>query len=151
MAAPPNMPPQPSGALDHQVDRREVRDHQIEVEVEALFYNLRCNEYPTVPHLGAPRAAEGTHNFGFDALAVEHGEARVEEQRLKSRRTQRSQAAIASSTLLRTKATRAPACAAVTTREGRFKIADLGGGHEARKTIANGLGHLVWCCRVQRW
>ena len=43
------MPPQPPGALDHQVDRREIRKHYVEIEIEGLLNHLGRDEHPPCP------------------------------------------------------------------------------------------------------
>jgi hypothetical protein len=140
------MPPQPPGALDDQIDGREVRDHQIEVKVEALLYDLCCNKHlpPWRIGTGFSAAAETTHNFCFDALPVGHGEAGVEQQRLQSRF---AEAVAGIDCLVNAVAHEGHPRARLRRRDDprkrAFKITDPGGGHETRKTISNGLGRLV--------
>ena len=73
--------PEAAGALDEQVDGGEIGNHEIEVEVEALFDDLRGHQHPATT-LGRPGVlAEPLQHVFLDAQPVAHGEAGMEELR----------------------------------------------------------------------
>jgi hypothetical protein len=82
------VPPQPPGTLDQKVDRRKIGYHEVEIEVETLLNNLRCDEHPTASHIHVSVTAEAAHHFRFDKLAIAHRKPRVEQKRIKSRGVQ---------------------------------------------------------------
>ena len=52
------MAPQPPGALDDQVDRREIGDHDIKIDVERLLGDLGGHENPPAALLDRSTGAE---------------------------------------------------------------------------------------------
>ncbi len=53
----PWMSPKPPSALQHQIDRREVANHQVEIEVEALLNDLSGDQNCFARPLGISRLA----------------------------------------------------------------------------------------------
>ncbi len=79
------MAPQPAGALEEGIDRREIGDHQVEIEVERTLGDLGRHQHPAAPSLRRRLLAEPGPHPVLDREAVAHGEAGVEEVGIEAR------------------------------------------------------------------
>ena len=73
---------QSSGALQQQIDRCEVRDHRVKIQVQALLYNLCGNQNHSFwsVRIGSRTIfAEGLQALEFASLPVGHGIAGVKQ------------------------------------------------------------------------
>jgi hypothetical protein len=64
------MPPESASPLQQQVDRREIRHHHIEVEVEGLLDHLSGNHYTTASLLRIRVPAEPLQQRPLACLSV---------------------------------------------------------------------------------
>src|SRR5699024_991091 len=74
------VPQAPTGAVQRQVDRCEVADHQIEVDIDALFDD-RCrheNRCPRTFPFPCPVRAEAPYDLARDVFALAGGESGVQ-------------------------------------------------------------------------
>ena len=67
----------PPDALNESIDRRKVTDQSIEVEIEALFSDLRCHHDLTAPLLRRGVLARPQEHRPFDFAAMPRQEAGV--------------------------------------------------------------------------
>jgi len=65
----------PAGALDHQVDRREVGDQDVEIEVKRLLHHLGGDEHLAAPPLGVAGRTEAIDDTPFNVESVTETEA----------------------------------------------------------------------------
>ena len=79
--APGHVTPEPPRALDQRGNGSEVRDHDVEVIVEAHLEHLRRDDHPPPPVLPTPLALrpEGGQRRRLDPLAVREREAGMEQ------------------------------------------------------------------------
>src|SRR6516164_7857600 len=77
------MSPQATGTLDHEVYWREVGDHEIKINIEALLNDLCRDEYTPFAITG-PARPEALHHLLFDLLAITHRKSRMKKQRIES-------------------------------------------------------------------
>ena len=82
------MAPQPAGPLNDQVNRRQIGDHQIEIDVERLLGDLGGHEDAPVALFGRRARTEQLQCRALDLEPVEQRELRMEQHRIEANRRQ---------------------------------------------------------------
>ena len=60
------MPMQPTGALNQEVDRCQVGNHEIKIEIERLLDNLCCNQHTAPAFVRLTTLSKSFKNSPFD-------------------------------------------------------------------------------------
>ena len=71
------MAPEAARALDQKVDRSEIGNDQVKIEIEGLFNHLRCDENARPYNLR--RTAKFFQHPFLDPQPIGHGEARMKQ------------------------------------------------------------------------